>query len=63
MFGWGPAYLFVLQHRLPIELMRVGSLGRMAINLAVFLAAAGLIEAAGLRPASLISSRLSKRSI
>jgi len=57
MFGLGPAYLFVLQHRLPIGLMRAGWqpwLSTMATNLAIVLAAAGMIEAVGLVPFLLV---------
>lgn len=46
MFGLGPAYLFVLQHRLPVSLMRGGWvpwLSTMATNLAIAAAAAALI--------------------
>ena len=38
MFGLGPAYLFFLQHRLPVGLMRDGWrpwLSAMATNLAI----------------------------
>ena len=57
MFGLGPAYLFVFQHRLPIGLMRAGWqpwLSTMATNLAIFLAAVGMIEAVGLVPFLLV---------
>jgi acyl-lipid omega-6 desaturase (Delta-12 desaturase) len=57
MFGLGPAYLFVLQHRLPIGLMRAGWqpwLSTMATNLAIVLAAVGMIEAVGLVPFLLV---------
>ena len=46
MFGIGPAYLFLLQHRLPVGLMRDGWqpwLSTMATNVAIALIAAGLI--------------------
>jgi omega-6 fatty acid desaturase (delta-12 desaturase) len=46
MFGIGPAYLFLLQHRLPVSLMRGGWvpwLSTMATNLAIAAAAAALI--------------------
>lgn len=57
MFGFGPAYLFVLQHRLPIGLMRAGWqpwLSTMATNLAIFLAAFGMIQTVGLIPFMLV---------
>jgi omega-6 fatty acid desaturase (delta-12 desaturase) len=46
MFGIGPAYLFFLQHRLPVGLMREGWrpwASTMATNLAIALAAGALI--------------------
>lgn len=46
MFGIGPAYLFVLQHRLPVGLMRGGLLpwlSTQGTNAAIALIAAGLI--------------------
>jgi acyl-lipid omega-6 desaturase (Delta-12 desaturase) len=57
MFGLGPAYLFVLQHRLPVGLMRAGWqpwLSTMATNLAIFLAAVGMIHVVGLVPLLLV---------
>jgi acyl-lipid omega-6 desaturase (Delta-12 desaturase) len=57
MFGLGPAYLFVLRHRLPFGLMRAGWqpwLSTMATNLAIFLAAVGMIKAVGLVPFLLV---------
>lgn len=57
MFGVGPAYLFVLQHRLPVGLMRAGWqpwLSTMATNLAIVLAAAVTIRAVGLGPFLLV---------
>ncbi len=54
MFGLGPAYLFILQHRLPIGLMRDGWrpwISTMTNNLAIVLVA-GLLDLAG-RPESL----------
>ena len=51
MFGLGPAYLFFLQHRLPVGLMRGGWrpwLSTMATNLAIVLAAAVTIWAVGI---------------
>ena len=52
MFGIGPAYLFFLQHRLPVGQMRGGWrpwTSVMATNLAIGLAAAGLIWLVGLK--------------
>jgi acyl-lipid omega-6 desaturase (Delta-12 desaturase) len=52
MFGIGPAYLFLLQHRLPVGQMRAGWrpwASAMATNLAIGLAAAGLIWLIGLQ--------------
>ncbi len=46
MFGIGPAYLFILQHRLPVGLMRAGWqpwLSTMTTNFAIALVAATLI--------------------
>src|SRR6266446_6125112 len=51
MFGIGPAYLFVLQHRLPVNLMRRGWepwLSTMATNLAIALVVAVLIRFVGI---------------
>jgi acyl-lipid omega-6 desaturase (Delta-12 desaturase) len=52
MFGIGPAYLFILQYRLPIGLMRGGRgpwLSTMATNLAIALIAAVLIWLIGVK--------------
>ena len=52
MFGVGPAYLFVLQHRLPVGLMRVGRgpwLSTMATNLAIAVIVAALIWLIGVK--------------
>jgi omega-6 fatty acid desaturase (delta-12 desaturase) len=52
MFGFGPAYLFLLQHRLPIGLMRSGWLpwvSTQATNAAIALFAAGLIWLVGVQ--------------
>jgi len=52
MFGIGPAYLFFLQHRLPVGLMREGWrpwLSAMATNVAIGLAAAVLIWLIGIK--------------
>ncbi len=57
MFGIGPAYLFFLQQRLPIGLMRGGWqpwLSTMATNLAIALLAAVMIWAVGLGPFLLV---------
>jgi acyl-lipid omega-6 desaturase (Delta-12 desaturase) len=51
MFGIGPAYLFILQHRLPVSLMRGGWtpwLSTMATNLAIATAAAAMIWFVGI---------------
>jgi len=51
MFGAGPAYLFLLQHRLPVGLMRNGWqpwLSTMATNLAIALVMAVLVWFVGL---------------
>src|SRR3984893_3600248 len=53
MFGIGPAYLFILKHRLPIGLLRAGWqpwLSTMATNSAVGVIAAGLIWLIGIGP-------------
>jgi omega-6 fatty acid desaturase (delta-12 desaturase) len=50
MFGVGPAYLFILQHRLPMGLMRSGWepwLSAMATNAAIAVLAAGMIWLVG----------------
>jgi fatty acid desaturase len=47
MFGVGPAYLFLLQHRVPVGLMRNGWLpwaSTMATNLAITLVVASFRE-------------------
>lgn len=57
MFGVGPAYLFFLQQRLPIGLMRGGWkrwLSTMATNLAIALVATLMIRTVGLRPFLLV---------
>ena len=51
MFGIGPAYLFLLQHRLPVGLMRAGLipwLSTMTTNAAIALAVATLIWCIGI---------------
>jgi len=57
MFGLGPAYLFILQHRLPVGLMRGGWqpwLSTMATNAAISLVAAATIWAVGVVPFLLV---------
>jgi len=57
MFGVGPAYLFFLQHRLPVGLMRGGWrpwISTMATNLVICLLAAGIISAVGIVPFLLV---------
>jgi omega-6 fatty acid desaturase (delta-12 desaturase) len=57
MFGLGPAYLFILQHRLPVGLMRGGWqpwLSTMATNAAIALVAAATIWAVGVGPFLLV---------
>jgi len=52
MFGIGPAYLFLLQHRLPVGLMRAGWqpwLSTQLTNAAIALIAVGLIWFIGLK--------------
>ena len=57
MFGLGPAYLFVLRHRLPFGLMRSGWqpwLSTMGTNLAIAIVAATLIWLIGVGPFLLV---------
>ena len=57
MFGIGPAYLFVVQHRLPVGLMRAGWqpwLSTMATNAAAAMIVATLIWLIGLGPFLLV---------
>ncbi|HEY5064784.1 MAG TPA: fatty acid desaturase [Xanthobacteraceae bacterium] len=57
MFGIGPAYLFILQQRLPVGLMRSGWqpwLSTMATNGAIVLLAAIVIWAVGIGPFLLV---------
>ena len=57
MFGIGPAYLFLLENRLPLGFMRQGWqpwVSTMATNLAVALAAGLMIRAIGLVPFILV---------
>ena len=52
MFGIGPAYLFLLQHRLPVGLMRGGWqpwISTQVTNAAIALIAAGLIWLIGIK--------------
>jgi acyl-lipid omega-6 desaturase (Delta-12 desaturase) len=53
MFGFGPAYLFILKHRLPIGLLRKGWqpwLSAMATNAGIAVVVAAMIWAVGLGP-------------
>lgn len=53
MFGIGPAYLFILRHRLPMGLIRSGWhpwLSTMATNVAIAVVAATMIWLAGIGP-------------
>ena len=66
MFGVGPTYLFVLQHRLPVGLMRSSWhfwLSTMATNLAIAVLAATMIWLVGLGPvlASAIADHAPRR--
>ena len=57
MFGLGPAYMFLLQHRLPVGLMRAGWqpwLSTQATNAAIALIALGLIWLIGVKAFFLI---------
>ncbi|GAB1715755.1 MAG: fatty acid desaturase [Nitrobacter sp.] len=57
MFGIGPAYLFILQHRLPMGLMRSGWqpwISAMATNVAIAVLAATLIWLVGVGPFLLV---------
>jgi omega-6 fatty acid desaturase (delta-12 desaturase) len=57
MFGIGPAFLFLLQHRLPFGLLRGGWgpwLSTMGTNLAIAAVAAGLIWVIGVGPFLLV---------
>jgi omega-6 fatty acid desaturase (delta-12 desaturase) len=59
MFGLGPAWLFVCQHRLPIGLMRAGVLpwaSTLATTAGIALPAAGLIWLMGLGPFLLVQA-------
>ena len=57
MFGVGPAYLFFLQHRIPLNQMSAGWkpwLSTMATNLAIGLAGAFMVWVVGIRPFFLV---------
>jgi omega-6 fatty acid desaturase (delta-12 desaturase) len=57
MFGLGPAYLFIVQHRLPVGLMRAGWqpwLSAMATNVAIAALIATLIWLVGVVPFVLV---------
>jgi omega-6 fatty acid desaturase (delta-12 desaturase) len=57
MFGIGPAYLFILQYRLPVGLMRAGWkpwVSTMATNLGIALIAATLIWFLGVKAVLLV---------
>jgi omega-6 fatty acid desaturase (delta-12 desaturase) len=57
MFGVGPAYLFIVQHRLPVGLMRSGWqpwVSTMATNAAIAVLAAGMIWLVGVGPFLLV---------
>jgi acyl-lipid omega-6 desaturase (Delta-12 desaturase) len=57
LFGLAPAFLFVLQYRVPVGLMRAGRqpwVSTMGTNLAIAVAAAGAIWAVGLVPFLLV---------
>ena len=57
MFGLGPAYLFILEHRLPVDLMRSGWqpwFSTMATNLAIAAVAATMIWLVGVGPFLLV---------
>jgi acyl-lipid omega-6 desaturase (Delta-12 desaturase) len=57
MFGVGPAFVFILKQRLPIGMMRSGSmpwLSTMGTNIAIAIAVAAMIRLVGLGPFLLI---------
>jgi omega-6 fatty acid desaturase (delta-12 desaturase) len=59
MFGLGPAFLFILQHRLPVGLMRAGWqpwLSAMATNVAIAIIVATMIWLVGVLPFLLVQS-------
>jgi omega-6 fatty acid desaturase (delta-12 desaturase) len=57
MFGVGPAYLFILQHRLPMGMMRSGWrpwLSTMATNVAIAILVATMVYLVGVGPFLLV---------
>jgi acyl-lipid omega-6 desaturase (Delta-12 desaturase) len=57
MFGFGPAFLFIVQHRLPVGLMRAGWqpwLSTMATNVAIAAVVATMIWLVGVVPTLLV---------
>ena len=59
MFGLGPAFLFIMQHRLPVGLMRAGWqpwLSAMATNVAIAAVVATMIWLVGVVPFLLVQS-------
>jgi acyl-lipid omega-6 desaturase (Delta-12 desaturase) len=57
MFGLGPAYLFIVQHRLPVGLMRAGWqpwLSAMATNIAIAALVITMILLVGVAPFVLV---------
>jgi acyl-lipid omega-6 desaturase (Delta-12 desaturase) len=57
MFVLGPAYLFILQHRLPVGMMRGGVqpwISTMGTNLAIIAAGAGMVWLVGIGPFLLV---------
>jgi acyl-lipid omega-6 desaturase (Delta-12 desaturase) len=57
MFGVGPAYLFIFQHRLPVGLMRAGWLPWLSVmgtNLGIAIIVAGLMWLIGIGPFLLV---------
>ena len=53
MFGLGPTFVFILQHRLPMELLRSGWrpwLSTMATNLAITLIVVEMMWLVGVKP-------------
>lgn len=57
LFGFGPAYLFILQHRLPVGMMRKGWqpwLSTMATNAAIAVLTVGAMWLVGVKPFLLV---------